>query len=67
MVGFIIDGDNLQVLGTLNSYVEEKHSEQDVLQEIEPRIKYFSNHDRVRGHTPFSIYHLLANIDKLTV
>ena len=67
MVGFIIDGDNLQILAALNKYVKEKHSGQDVLKEIEPRIKYFSNHDRAKGHTPFSIYHLLANIDKLTI
>lgn len=67
MIGFIIEGDNLAIIAKLNKYIESKYSENDILKECVRKIQYHSIHNRSQGHTPFDIYHLFANIDKLTL
>ncbi|ODS39848.1 hypothetical protein BEH94_02945 [Candidatus Altiarchaeales archaeon WOR_SM1_SCG] len=67
MVGFIVDGDNLEIISEINAYVQEKYSDYDKLKKIKENLHYFSKHNREKGFTPFKINHLFANIDKITI
>lgn len=67
MVGFIIQGNNKDVVEKIDKYIENKYTKSDKLNLLEKELHYFSQHKRQKGHSPFRIHHLLANIDKLNL
>jgi len=67
MVGFIIEGSNNNVVKKLDNSIEKKYTSEGILKEIQKDIHYFSKHDRLKGHTPFRIHHLFANLDRLVI
>lgn len=67
MVGFVIKGDNKEVVKKIDKYIEKKYSKSDVLNLLEKEIHYRSQHIRKKGFSPFKIHHLFANIDKLSL